>query len=118
MHSCKDLDDVLMQMVRLAKREWEPKVYRQVTIKDGNTRYLAVQVKAEVWERDKGRCQNCGSAKALEYDHLIPFAKGGKTTLENLRLLCRNCNQRKGLKDFPQASRRGGGSKGPWPEPV
>ena len=32
----------------------------------------------------------------LEVDHIIPHARGGKTTLSNLCLACRRCNEFKG----------------------
>ena len=32
----------------------------------------------------------------LEYDHIIPYSKGGANTVKNLRLLCRTCNRLKG----------------------
>ena len=31
----------------------------------------------------------------LEFDHLIPLARGGPTSAENLRVLCRRCNKKK-----------------------
>lgn len=57
-------------------------------------------LKREVWRSSNGQCQMCGSHHALEYDHQIPFALGGATTEQNLRLLCRNCNQRESIKMF------------------
>jgi 5-methylcytosine-specific restriction endonuclease McrA len=32
----------------------------------------------------------------MEFDHIIPHAKGGPTTVANIRLLCRTCNRKKG----------------------
>jgi 5-methylcytosine-specific restriction endonuclease McrA len=48
-----------------------------------------------VFERDGGRCVECGSNFDLQYDHILPVAHGGATTLENLQLLCADCNRRK-----------------------
>ena len=49
-----------------------------------------------VWTRDGGRCRNCGSTKNLHFDHIIPRVWGGGGTAENVELLCRDCNLKKG----------------------
>lgn len=51
-----------------------------------------------VYKRDGGRCVYCGSTNDLQLDHIIPFSKGGATTVENLQLLCRKCNIEKSNK--------------------
>lgn len=48
-----------------------------------------------VFERDGGRCVECGSNFDLQYDHILPVALGGATTAENLQILCADCNRRK-----------------------
>ena len=48
-----------------------------------------------VFERDGGRCVECDSNFDLQYDHVLPVALGGATTVENLQLLCADCNRRK-----------------------
>jgi hypothetical protein len=53
-------------------------------------------VRLFVWQRDEGKCVECGSQADLEYDHLIPVVKGGANTERNIRLLCEPCNRRKG----------------------
>jgi len=57
-------------------------------------------LRAQVFIRDQNKCTHCGSQHALEIDHIIPKAKGGLTNLENLRLLCRNCNQRAAINEY------------------
>lgn len=59
----------------------------------GKTRYISAADKRDTYLRDK-KCVKCGSKYGLQYGHDKPFALGGKTTRENLKILCRNCNQR------------------------
>jgi hypothetical protein len=71
------------------------------------TRYIPARVKREVWRRDHGRCTythpetgRCGSTYGLQVDHIQPFAAGGESTLENLRLLCPAHNQLAAAQHF------------------
>jgi 5-methylcytosine-specific restriction endonuclease McrA len=57
---------------------------------------LPREVRLAVWHRDRGRCRECGSGFDLQYDHVIPLALGGATGVENLQLLCGDCNRAKG----------------------
>jgi hypothetical protein len=57
-------------------------------------------VKREVWRRAGGRCERtfesgerCDCRRRLEYDHVQAVALGGKSTVENVRLVCRPHNQ-------------------------
>ncbi|WPU66866.1 HNH endonuclease [Peredibacter starrii] len=56
-------------------------------------RAIPASVKRTVYARDK-KCTNCGSTHNLNYDHIIPYSMGGPASVENIRLLCRECNQR------------------------
>jgi len=64
-----------------------------------NTQGIPEHVKATVFQRDGGRCRQCGYVgKYIEYDHVIPRSKGGQNTVENIQLLCRECNLKKGSR--------------------
>lgn len=59
-----------------------------------------------VYTRDGFRCQYCGhkrTMKALNYDHVIPSSKGGKTVWDNIVTSCIPCNLKKGAKTPEQA---------------
>ena len=52
-------------------------------------------VRANVFNRDGYRCQQCGKAGVLECDHKLPLADGGEPwAMSNLRALCRGCHIR------------------------
>jgi hypothetical protein len=53
-------------------------------------------VRLFVWQRDEGKCVKCGARAFLEFDHIIPVAKGGANTERNIQLLCESCNRSKG----------------------
>jgi HNH endonuclease len=65
-----------------------------------NPRYIPTAVRRAVCERDQERCafvsesgKRCDERRFLEYDHIDPVARGGKSTVDNVRLLCRAHNQ-------------------------
>lgn len=63
-----------------------------------NTRYIPKNIRKKVWERDNGCCAKCGRIVDLEFDHIIPFSKGGANSVQNLQLLCSRCNKKKSNK--------------------
>ena len=73
-----------------------------ILVKEGNNRSkrktIPQNVKDKVWNRDNGKCVECGSNENLEFDHIIPVSKGGANTYRNLQLLCEHCNRSKSDK--------------------
>lgn len=83
----------------------------------GASRYIPAKVKSAVWARDEGRCAwrdpegtPCGSKDWIEYDHIRPFARGGRSDdARNIRLVCRQHNQAAALAAGLSAGRGSGG---------
>jgi hypothetical protein len=62
--------------------------------------HVPAHVKRAVWARAGGRCEwpldsggVCGSTLRLEFDHIQPRARGGPSTVENVRVACAVHNQ-------------------------
>ena len=65
---------------------------------------------AALAEANGETCVNCGCDEALVLDHVVPIAKGGLSQLQNLQLLCAQCNRIKGklmidCRDFTRPER-------------
>ena len=61
-------------------------------------REIGLQLRFKVLKRDNFKCCACGASPAkdpsieLHLDHIIPWAKGGETVMDNLQTLCSKCN--------------------------
>ena len=67
----------------------------EVSDAEKKSRSITRKVRDAVWRRDEGRCVECSSNENLEFDHIIPFSKGGSNTERNIQLLCEVCNRNK-----------------------
>jgi DNA-binding XRE family transcriptional regulator len=54
------------------------------------------EIRDLIYERDGAVCRTCGATTRLDIDHIIPVSGGGTDDLDNLQVLCRSCNSRKG----------------------
>jgi HNH endonuclease len=80
---------VIDTLVRIAKRQ-------VVGVRtNAASRHIPHDVRIAVWQRDQGKCTECGAQDYLEFDHIIPHSKGGASTIGNMQLLCRRCNLQK-----------------------
>ena len=43
-------------------------------------------------------CLHCGIDENLSIDHVIPLARGGTNSIDNIQILCMPCNSSKGIK--------------------
>ena len=64
-------------------------------IESPRSRTIPQDVKDKVWNRDGGKCVLCGSNELIEFDHIIPYSKGGSNTYRNIQVLCQSCNRSK-----------------------
>jgi 5-methylcytosine-specific restriction endonuclease McrA len=60
--------------------------------------------KKNVMVRDHFKCAYCGKEGVrLTIDHIVPKARGGKSTFENCVASCKPCNTKKGHKSCAEA---------------
>lgn len=70
------------------------------------SRNVSLSLRLKVLNRDNFKCIFCGKSPATDFgtklhiDHIVPFSKGGKSTLENLQTLCEECNLGKSDRDI------------------
>lgn len=74
-------------------------------------RHATPEMRREVIDRDGNRCCYCGAngnalGVQLALDHVVPWAKGGRTHPSNLQLLCPVCNSLKSDLSDKEARRR------------
>lgn len=70
---------------------------------DGEEKHLNIRAfdlrdKRTAFEKQGGVCPLCGETFAfeeMEGDHITPWHLGGKTVLNNLQMICKNCNRTK-----------------------
>ena len=97
-----DVSAIYALLVTRAQRDRQRVERAQAMVAMGTMPHQAVRgaipddVKQLVFQRDGGRCRQCGSQQELQFDHVIPVVMGGASTAENLQVLCGPCNRRKG----------------------
>src|SRR5258708_2520897 len=100
-----DVAEVLKRSLRVMARELEKQKLGKCS-RPGrrrgsrNPRYIPMEVKRAVWERDGGQCafvgtggKRCDARAPLEFDHLDAVGRGGRATVSSVRLLCRGQNE-------------------------
>jgi hypothetical protein len=94
-HPGISLEQLIHKLTELGLKAFQP--IKPVVSPRPNSK---AEIKRQIWQRDNDQCSNCGSVNAVEEDHRQPKAKGGLYTLDNMRLLCRSCNQRAAIKHY------------------
>ena len=114
-----EIPDVFERALRLLeqaleKRRFSATDHPRAARRGTDPRHVPAAVEREVWERDEGRCtfesddgHRCEATRWIECDHILPVARGGRATAENLRLRCRAHNQYAAERVFGEAFMRG-----------
>lgn len=77
------------------------------TSRTGTTKWLHLARRAKHQAQAAGQthCPICNTQldytrgrtpTSAEVDHIIPYSRGGTDTIDNVRIICRRCNQRRG----------------------
>lgn len=103
------IEEALAVLVeRLEKEKFKKTSHpRPETTEPTKPRHISAEVKRTVHARDGGRCtyvgpegHRCTSTAFVEFDHIVPVAKGGESTTENLRLRCHVHNGHAARQEF------------------
>lgn len=97
----EDQIKLLMQDEDVTKKSG---IYSYILTK--HEKYLSIRAftdkqKRETYEQQAGICTHCKEhfdLSEMEADHITPRHAGGKTTIENCQMLCKNCNRTKSGK--------------------
>jgi len=83
----------------LRKRYWGLVRDRYSRLLSGEIAMSSSSKEFKMLVEDRGSsCIYCGSTDSLEWDHIIPLARGGPDTPDNLVRACATCNRSKGSK--------------------
>ncbi len=66
---------------------------------DPRRRWFTKSEVTAAWLRQDRQCLNCRRLlprDLVEGDHIVPWSRGGRTTMDNLQALCVTCNRQKG----------------------
>lgn len=92
------LEAVFTKLLEFQLRE--PRQRKHLNVTARRRRHVAAEVKKEVFKRDRGQCTyvspegvRCTERNYLQVDHVQPYALGGRSEAENLRLLCAKHNR-------------------------
>ena len=102
--SCKKALDTLVEAGKLIRRDgvlfapvilrWEARARAE-----GYRRPIPLSVKEEVTKRDNHTCVYCGETDdEFEFDHVVPYSRGGTEDPSNIVLACKPCNRAKGAR--------------------
>jgi 5-methylcytosine-specific restriction endonuclease McrA len=107
-------EEVLLHVLKAQRKVIERQRYgspkqskTSATRESSDPSHITAAVRREVHDRDEGCCafigeggRRCRSKHQLEYQHIIPVARGGRSTVDNVALFCRAHNQLEARREF------------------
>jgi hypothetical protein len=104
------IDSTLELLEILFERDLKEVVVKNdVIVKEKRSRYIPVKVKAGTIARAQLQCEYIGASgnrccekRHLQFEHVIPFAKGGENGESNIKYYCRAHNQLTAIEEFGQ----------------
>jgi 5-methylcytosine-specific restriction endonuclease McrA len=100
-------DRALIALIaQLEKQKWAASARPRARARAPKGRTIPAAVRRAVSRRDEGRCAfvgprgRCAATAFLEFHHVIPYARGGEATEENIQLRCRAHNQYEAERAF------------------
>jgi len=86
------------------------------TSRTGTATWKRVRAQAIARAKRAGitQCRHCNvqldyingrTPASAEPDHLVPYSMGGKDHIDNLEVICRQCNQSKGHREAPKGKK-------------
>ena len=102
-HIFDKINDIISSAKKVSKKIDEfDKLYQKAIdliceAKPSSSRYIPKSVRRAVLIRDRCQCVRCGRNKNLQFDHDVAIKNGGSNTVDNIQLLCKRCNQMKGV---------------------
>lgn len=89
-----DFEQMLVSFNSISRSYLDRETYKKLSkVERGE---VSDSLRYDVMNRDGFRCVICGASAnegvRLHVDHIIPIAKGGKSSINNLRTLCERCN--------------------------
>lgn len=97
----RKIEDEISQLMQDDEVTNKRGIYQYVLSR--NEKHLSLRafdekIKRAVYEKQKGICPQCipqnnhHELKDMQGDHITPWSKGAKTTIENCQMLCNDCN--------------------------
>lgn len=69
-------------------------------------------IRERILKKYNYKCVNCNATEKLEIDHIIPVSRGGREDEDNMQVLCKKCNLKKGGGiNFNKYFKKGDGDK-------